>query len=154
MILFLNSNSVGDIRDFELEGISIGDSFLDYYNKESQKKLKFYNGGDSKSVKFKDSDFEIYDELQVSFEGKNQISEIQILEQTNDLIIGSYRFHVPQLTSGRAIFEISKNQGDWEMTALGIAAKGSNDLDAGYVIFPIERLISVLEKREEQAAKN
>ncbi len=73
MFLFLNSNSIGDIRDFQLEGISIGDSFLDYYTKETQKKLKFYNSGDTKTVKFKDSDFKIYDELQVSFEGKNQI---------------------------------------------------------------------------------
>ena len=39
MILFLNSNSVGDIRDFELEGISIGDSFLDYYNKPQIRRL-------------------------------------------------------------------------------------------------------------------
>ena len=37
--LFLTSNSFSNIKDFQLEGMSIGDSFLDYYSKETQKEL-------------------------------------------------------------------------------------------------------------------
>ena len=72
--LFLTSNSFSNIKDFQLEGMSIGDSFLDYYTKETQKELKLiYNKNtEITSVKFKDSDFETYDEVQVSFKGINQ----------------------------------------------------------------------------------
>jgi hypothetical protein len=72
--LLLITNCFSDIKDFELEGMSIGDSFLSVYSKETQKELKLnYNENTQiTSVKFKDSDFKIYDEIQVSFKGTDQ----------------------------------------------------------------------------------
>ena len=40
MILLFSKSSFADIKDFELEGMSIGDIFSKHYNLETQKKLK------------------------------------------------------------------------------------------------------------------
>ena len=39
---FQSWTKADDIRDFEIEGISVGDSLLDYFTKEEIKKKKFY----------------------------------------------------------------------------------------------------------------
>ena len=62
-----------DIRDFQIEGISIGDSLLDYFSEEEIKKsirLDAYEGSDRKFIdaNFKYFSFyKIYDSLQIVF---------------------------------------------------------------------------------------
>tara|TARA_B100000963_G_scaffold361525_1_gene397431 strand:- start:79 stop:666 length:588 start_codon:yes stop_codon:yes gene_type:complete len=60
------------IKDFELEGISIGDSLLDYFSKDQIKK-NFYSG--SKKFVFSDhksSKFKTYDEVQFNFKNNDR----------------------------------------------------------------------------------
>ena len=73
LILVLNLQSwtnADDIKDFEIEGISIGDSALDYFSKKEikDKKQNYYNDD-----KFVPSEFEYlkifktYDAIQISY---------------------------------------------------------------------------------------
>ena len=69
LILIFSFQSIGkadDIRDFEIEGISIGDSLLDYYSKDKiidsktndkYKSKKFYQ------IAIEDNKFENYEEM-------------------------------------------------------------------------------------------
>ena len=76
LILTLQAPSYAaeDIRDFTIEGISIGDSLLDYYSLEKQKKMKtvFDEKTNLVSIIISDPSFEIYDQVQVIFIKKNQ----------------------------------------------------------------------------------
>ena len=56
-----------DIRDFEIEGISIGDSLLDHFSEEKIKKTKktYYPGNDRFfRINIKKPNMEIYESLQ------------------------------------------------------------------------------------------
>ncbi len=66
---FQTSSWADDIRDFQIEGMSIGDSLLDYITKqeiESKKKTDYKSKKFSRTY-FSLSEFEIYDSLQVHF---------------------------------------------------------------------------------------
>ena len=58
-----------DIRDFQIEGMSIGDSALDYFTKDEMEKYKAYYPKSKKWVMFAKSasSFETYDSIQVHF---------------------------------------------------------------------------------------
>lgn len=60
-----------DIRDFEIEGISIGDSLLDFYSKKEIKQninLNYYKNKKYTSVEFyKDKNFKTYDGVEFNF---------------------------------------------------------------------------------------
>ena len=76
LILTLQAPSYAaeDIRDFMIEGIRIGDSLLDYYSLEKQKKMKtvFDEKTNLVSIIISDPSFKIYDQVQVIFIKKNQ----------------------------------------------------------------------------------
>ena len=73
MILLFSKSSFADIKDFELEGMSIGDIFSKHYNLETQKKLKkTINDDGTTSTQFTDSTFSIYDEVLVNYSTKSQ----------------------------------------------------------------------------------
>ena len=66
---FQTSSWADDIRDFQIEGVSLGDSLLDYITKqeiESKKKTDYKSKKFSRTY-FSLSEFEIYDDLQVHF---------------------------------------------------------------------------------------
>ena len=79
LILIFNLQSwtkADDIRDFEIEGMSIGDSLLDYFSEEEIKtnekkayvwKTKFLINGF-----YKHSSFKIYDKVQVTYKKKDK----------------------------------------------------------------------------------
>ena len=54
-----------DIRDFEIEGVSLGDSLLDYITKQEieSKKKTDYKSKKFSRTQFSLSEFEIYDSL-------------------------------------------------------------------------------------------
>ena len=58
-----------DIRDFQIEGMSIGDSALDYFTKDEMEKYKSYYPKSKKWVMFakRVSSFETYDSIQIHF---------------------------------------------------------------------------------------
>ena len=58
-----------DIRDFQIEGVSLGDSLLDYITKQEieSKKKTDYKSKKFSRTQFSLSEFEIYDSLQVHF---------------------------------------------------------------------------------------
>ena len=71
-----------DIRDFQIEGMSVGDSLLDYFTKEKIKKeKKFYKLGgkllDGYSKIFKMNNNELYDNVVLYFESDDRKYIIQ-----------------------------------------------------------------------------
>tara|TARA_B100001175_G_scaffold233371_1_gene199806 strand:+ start:786 stop:1379 length:594 start_codon:yes stop_codon:yes gene_type:complete len=73
LTLSLNSlTKADDIRDFEIEGMSIGDSLLDYFSEDkikSSKQQTQYPGSDRYTIlTFNEKDrFEIYDSVQIDY---------------------------------------------------------------------------------------
>ena len=60
------------IKDFEIEGISVGDSLLDYFSRDQIKKI-FYSG--SKKFVYSDhksSKFKTYDDVQFNFKNNDR----------------------------------------------------------------------------------
>ena len=75
ILSFQSWSKADDIRDFEIEGISIGDSLLDFYSKKQIN--SFYNYDHLPSdMKFRIADYErkkgIYDGLQFFYKPKDQ----------------------------------------------------------------------------------
>jgi hypothetical protein len=66
---FQTSSWADDIRDFQIEGMSIGDSLLDYITKQEieSKKKTDYKSKKFSRTQFSLSEFEIYDSLQAHF---------------------------------------------------------------------------------------
>ena len=55
----ITSSNAGDLKDFEVSGISIYSSLLDYFNKDEIKKNSFYpEGANLENSKYKSFDFE------------------------------------------------------------------------------------------------
>ena len=82
-----------DIRDFEIEGMSVGDSLLDFFSKKEIKSNTNYNGYSYiKEKKF--VDFEIYeknrfgkyDGIQISFDRNDNQYLIHSVFQENESI--------------------------------------------------------------------
>ena len=70
-------SSSDDIRDFQIEGMSIGDSALDYLSKSEIKKnirKNAYEGSDGKfyDANFKSDKYEIYDQVTIVFKKNDQ----------------------------------------------------------------------------------
>ena len=75
ILLFLSSVFAEDISDFEIEGISIGDSLLDYFSEKEIKKAKKdygYNNDDFTTVEFyQHPSLNMYKNLSVSFKSND-----------------------------------------------------------------------------------
>ena len=72
-----------DIRDFQIEGMSIGDSLLDYFSKEEIKQAENNSTlmGDEKFIIiFSPSQSEIYDQVQITYKFKDKKYLIHSLE--------------------------------------------------------------------------
>ena len=88
------SQSAG-IRDFQIEGMSIGDSLLDYYSIESQKEMSQAYDKKNKftSVIISDPAFQTYNQIQVTHTGKKQeilaIEGLNIINQILNLLVVS-----------------------------------------------------------------
>ena len=72
LVLIFNLQSwtkADDISDFEIEGMSIGDSALDYFSKEEINNLKKYNFAKKFSAYnvYKHSSFKVYDSIMFAF---------------------------------------------------------------------------------------
>ena len=82
VLLFSSSVFAEDISDFEIEGISIGDSLLDYFSEKEIKKAKKdygYNNDDFTTVEFyQHPSLNMYKNLSVSF--KSNDAKYQIYE--------------------------------------------------------------------------
>ena len=89
LILFLNiqpSVKAGDISDFEIEGISIGDSLLDHYSEDViLKNIKWHYNNNRKDNKFVIVEFynlekgEIYDGLQVAIKPDDKKYRVYVI---------------------------------------------------------------------------
>ena len=82
LILILNLQSLtkaDDIRDFEIEGMSIGDSALNFFSKKQLDKNSYLMGTDDTYITsyFFDSKFKLYDGVEVTYlkNDKNYIIE-------------------------------------------------------------------------------
>ena len=76
IFLFILSFSItsysDDIQEFEIEGISIGDSLLDHFSKKiiKENKKDYYNNDKFTAVEFRDSFFKNYDGAQIHYKTK------------------------------------------------------------------------------------
>jgi len=82
IVSFQSLIKADDIRDFQIEGMSIGDSLLDYFTKEKIKKeKKFYKLGgkllDGYSKIFKMNNNKVYDNVVLYFESDDRKYIIQ-----------------------------------------------------------------------------
>ena len=89
-LIFQSWTYADDIRDFEIEGISIGDSALDYFTKDQLFNDKtFYYKGDKYAGVIIFGEYEIYDDIQITFDLKdNDLKLVDIegsLNYKNDI---------------------------------------------------------------------
>ena len=77
-----NSSQADDIRDFQIEGMSIGDSLLDYYSESKIKSSSqnYYKKKDYIPVWIKDSKYEIYDGVQFHYKKTDKKYKISNIE--------------------------------------------------------------------------
>jgi len=62
-----------DIRDFQIEGMSIGDSLLDYMTVEEIKRLKKFDySGKYKGIVLDEVNFTQYDDMQLAYKNNNK----------------------------------------------------------------------------------
>ena len=76
-ISFIEKSQADDIKDFEIEGISIGDSLLDFFEKFEIKKDFFYKNKKYYAFSSKKYKSEIYDGIQ--FHAKNNDKRYKIV---------------------------------------------------------------------------
>ena len=78
---FQSWTKADDIRDFQIEGMSIGDSALDYFTKIELDKNSYLIGKDDKFITsfFYDSKFKIYDGVEVTYLKKDNYYIIEAL---------------------------------------------------------------------------
>ena len=63
-LCFINPSQADDIRDFQIEGMSIGDSALDYFSEKELKKLKYTKDTTKKKAYIRYCfDSEVYDKV-------------------------------------------------------------------------------------------
>ena len=69
------SSQADDIRDFQIEGMSVGDSLLDYITEEelNDKPKYIYDNKKYITIIISKPSFEIYDEVQIVYESKDKI---------------------------------------------------------------------------------
>ena len=74
LVLYVPSYASQDIRNLQVEGISVGDKLSKYYSLESQKKMKATVDEKTNlvTIVISDPSFVIYDQVQVVFIKKNQ----------------------------------------------------------------------------------
>jgi len=64
---FQSWTKADDIRDFEIEGMSIGDSLLDYFPKSEIKKLFYSNSKKFAQTYHKSKNFKVYEKVQFHY---------------------------------------------------------------------------------------
>ena len=82
-ISFQTWSNADDIRDFEIEGMSIGDSLLDYFSEEEilNKKRNWFNNNEfSVSSDFKLPSFKTYESVQIGYKTKDKKFTIMGIE--------------------------------------------------------------------------
>ena len=81
-LCFITSSQADDIRDFQIEGMSVGDSLLDYFNKEFIEKRKKYYYPNSKKF------FRINTDKMINLETYEAV-QFQLLSNDKKYIIHS-----------------------------------------------------------------
>ena len=92
---FQTLSKADDIRDFQIEGISIGDNLIDYFtkkeiSKEKKLRIKYPNSNKYTAITFyKYSKFKLYDSVQANVRSKDKnyiIYSISGINYFNDKI--------------------------------------------------------------------
>ena len=88
-LFLITPSQADDIRDFQIEGMSVGDSLLDYYNKDKiEIKRKFFKTGkgvnkEYSRVLFSDDSFKVYDRVAIYFKSSDDRYIIQSITGRN-----------------------------------------------------------------------
>ena len=72
-LFLITPSQADDIRDFQIEGMSLGDSALNYFSIEEIKKYEkdFYRNKKYTTSNMLSSKFEVYDDVQISYKTKD-----------------------------------------------------------------------------------
>jgi hypothetical protein len=121
---FQSWTKADDIRDFQIEGMSIGDSALDYFSKSEIKKTKTFMYNSKKYYSFTSQKYKskYYEAVQIHIkknDKKYEISTIEGLRIFNDDIIGCNRLKDQILNEILSLFPEANVTGK----------KGSHDYD-------------------------
>ena len=84
---FQNVTKADDIRDFQIEGISIGDSLLDYFNKKQIRKslVRIYKSDKYETAEFLNlKSFKKYDSININFLKKDNKKTIYAIHGMKD----------------------------------------------------------------------
>ena len=81
VLLFSSSVFADDISDLQIEGMSIGDSLLDYFTKEEIKKNKqdYFNDNEFSITEIQSEKFKVYDIIQALYKTKDRDFKIYAL---------------------------------------------------------------------------
>ena len=79
-LLLLTPSQADDIKDFQIEGMSIGDNLLDFYNKNkiAIHEKNYYTNKKYIPVWIRDSKFSDYDGVQFHYKNVNLIDQKSI----------------------------------------------------------------------------
>ena len=114
---FQSLTRANDIRDFQVEGISIGDSLLDYFNKKDieQKAEAMYPNKEMKAATFKSYKFDKFEEIQFHWISKDNKYKIQSISANIDYknnINGCLELRKKINSDIRSLFDEPKEE-DW-----------------------------------------
>jgi hypothetical protein len=89
VLLFSSSVISDDISDFQIEGISIGDNLLNFYNKSEIDSVPSYNykNNEFKYYVFKLSDNSNYDYLQITVKTNNYLNNKYIIHSIAGVVV-------------------------------------------------------------------
>ena len=81
-LFFITSSQADDIRDFQIEGMSIGDSLLDYFNKEtiSSSKRNWFNHNEYTIIEIFDNSLIFYDSIQAVYKTNDVRKKIAAID--------------------------------------------------------------------------
>jgi len=87
-LFLITPSQADDIRDFQIEGMSIGDSLLDYFTEKQilDKRKNWFNDNEYTITVFEDKTFKSYDKLQIVYKTNDIEKKIAAIDGLVDYV--------------------------------------------------------------------
>ena len=109
-LLLITPSQADDIRDFQIEGMSVGDSALDYFTKDQIKNAEFKMFKDDKysTFVFYDSNYKVYEAVEIAYKKNDEkfiiasisggitVTDKKVCIKKNDEIIENLKSFFPE----------------------------------------------------------
>ena len=146
-LFLITSSQADDIRDFQIEGMSLGDSLLDYFSEEEILAYKpnwFKNNEYSIANNLRSKSFEIYTSTQVAYKTKDKkyiiegiegykfYEKIEVCLKEQDVIIDSISDIYPNLKKGeKETYKHNDPNTDATITSINFHLKSGEKIGIG-----------------------